>query len=87
MAVTVPATDVVNYALQAEITTIGTLITANPQASNLLQLQQLQQSLQAQLVNNLISGATVGAGGGYGGGSFPSHLTPSGILSAGTINT
>jgi hypothetical protein len=80
MTVTVPATDVANYALQAQITALGTLITANPNASN---LTYAQTQAQLQLLINLLGNGADGSGN-QGGQSF---LSPSGALSSLTINT
>ena len=87
MAVTIPAGDIVNAAIQAEITALTSAITANPLVANALQQQQL--ALQAQLVMNLIAAASPdGSGSGNNTpGVFASHLTPASILSNCTVNT
>ena len=79
MAVVIPSTDVANYAIYSEITTLTTAITQNPLVA--APLTQLQQQLQWQLVQNLMAVA-IGQQGGGG-----SHLQPSTILSTCTVNT
>ena len=86
MAVTIPAGDVDNYALQTEITALATAITNNPLLATPLAYQKLQ--LQTQLVLNLIAAATGGAGNGdNAAGVKASTLNPATILSTCTVNT
>jgi hypothetical protein len=79
MTVTVPASDVANFNLQAQITALATTITANPLQGASLAL--IKQQLQAQLVNNLMNNNFDGNATGT------SHLDPATILSSLTINT
>ena len=79
MAVTIPATDVANYNLQANITQLTALITTN--ALDSADLNQQLANLQWQLVSNLIANAA----GQQGGGT--SILNPSTILATCTVNT
>jgi hypothetical protein len=89
MTVTVPATDVGNNALQAEIAAVSALVTSNvANGAQAMQFSQALAQLQMQLVTNLMANAVGGAGSGSdGGGSVPSRLSPSAILAACTINT
>jgi hypothetical protein len=88
MTVVVPASDVTNAAIQAEITTLSALVTSNAaNGAMAMQFSQTLAQLQAQLVVNLMSNACADPGGSSGGGASPSRLTPAGILAACTINT
>jgi hypothetical protein len=93
MAVTVPSTDIVNYALQAQIAAVQTLVTAAA-ASNPAQFLEYTQQLarlQQQLVYNLMANGSADAPARGGPGNMAmgpgSYLTASGILSNSTINT
>ena len=90
MTVTVASTDIANFALQAQITAMQTLVNASA-ASNPAQVQSyLAQltSLQVQLINNLMANA-FGRGNpnAPGVGGTISYLTPAGVLSSLTVNT
>lgn len=90
MTVTVPATDSVNNALQAQITAVQAAVTANVNPANQLAQIQLLFQLQQQLVENLMSATN--ERGNYGspglsGNTVPSYLNPATILSSLTINT
>lgn len=86
MAVTIPAGDIVNAALAAEITAITSYITANPLTAATFAATKLQ--LQKQLVENLMAHATGGAGhGDNAAGVQASTLSPATILSTCTVNT
>ncbi len=91
MTVTVPASDIVNAALQAQVAAVQTLYTAAlvagsanaAQAPNLL--TQLT-NLQIQLVNNLMGnafGRDYGSQASYG---TPSYILPATVLSSLSIN-
>jgi hypothetical protein len=88
MAVTVPSTDLVNFALQAQITAVQALVSAptiNPATNqqNLITLAALQQ----QLVENLMANTNARSAGAFGGLGLLSYLNPATILSGSTINT
>ena len=83
MTVTVPASDVANFAIQAEITALTTQIANSPLHAPFL--AQTQQILQQQLVINLMNNAMSGQSGSSP--SVQSHLSAAGLLSSGTINT
>lgn len=90
MTVTVPATDGVNNALQAQITAVAAAIAANVNPSNLLAETQLLFQLQQQLVTNLMGNTNDRANygnPGNAGATAPSFLNPATILSSLTINT
>lgn len=88
MAVSVPSTDGVNNALQAQITAVAALVSANANPAVLPALTQLLDSLQQQLVGNLMANNLARTpGGGMASNNKPSFLSAAGILSAGTINT
>ncbi len=86
MTVTVASTDIANYALQAQITAVQTLVNASA-ASNPAQvpayLAQLT-ALQIQLINNLMANAfskTTSLGGGP-----VSWILPATVLSTLSVN-
>lgn len=85
MTVTVASTDIANYALQAQITAVQTLVnapTANP-AQVPAYLAQLT-ALQIQLINNLMANAfskTTSQGGGP-----VSWILPATVLSTLSVN-
>jgi len=90
MAVTVPSTDGVNYALQTQITAVAALLSAAPTSNpaQVPELTTLLDSLQQQLVGNLMAANLSRVpGGGMASNNKPSFLSAAGILSAGTINT
>ena len=74
MAITIPASDVTNTALNAYVTAIGTAITNAPAGSPIVaQLIQLKIAAQAELVASLMA--------------TPGGLTPGGILNSTTYGT
>ncbi len=85
MTVTVASTDIANYALQAQITAVQTLVnapTVNP-AQVPAYLAQLT-ALQIQLINNLMANAfskTTSQGGGP-----VSWILPATVLSTLSVN-
>lgn len=91
MTVTVPATDSVDFALQAQITAVAAAISANVNPANLLAETQLLFQLQAQLVMNLMNNTNergnYASPGLNGGNTVPSFINPATILSTLTINT
>ncbi len=88
MAVTVPATDPTNYALQALITTLASAVTANANPATLAQTQATLFQLRMQLVIQLMGQYNPAMGGQVlDGGGLPSSLNPATILSSLTINT
>jgi len=89
MAVTVPATDVVNYQIQAQIAVLQALVTSNAaNGQNAAQFSGAAAALEAQLVMNLLNNNLMGGGAGSdGGGAIPSRLSAHSILANCTINT
>lgn len=89
MTVTIASSDVQNFNLQAQITAVQAIVTANSNGPVVLQQNTLLlDTLQRQLVDNLMA-ATFNRtpGAGNTGGGKPSFLTASGILSSLTVNT
>jgi hypothetical protein len=89
MTVTVPATDIPNTLLQAQVAAVQTLVTAATNPADLANQTALLGQLQLQLVMNLIgnSGA-LGVGRGYGSqaNGTPSYILPATVLSTLSIN-
>ena len=89
MAIVVPSSDTVNYALQAQIAVVQALVTANANPVNLAANSQLLFQLQQQLVENLMGNTNDRANylsPGLAAG-VPSFYNPATIISSGTINT
>ena len=90
MTVTVPATDIPNTLLQAQVAAVQTLYTAAlvagsanaAQAPNLL--AQLT-GLQIALINNLMANA-FGRGNGSFANGTPAYILPATVLSSLSIN-
>lgn len=87
MAVSVPASDIYGTQLQAQVTALQALVTANAnpavQTQLVVQLDQAQQALVQYLMANALDRAP-----NTGNANLkPSYLTASGVLSNGTINT
>jgi hypothetical protein len=88
MAVTVPATDIVNNLLQAQITSVQALVNANANPADLFANTQLLWQLQMQLVMNLMGNTNSrGNPGAFTGLGTLSFLNPATILSSLSINT
>lgn len=89
MALTVPSTDTVNYQLQAQITSVAALVSANANPAVLAANQALLDSLRIQLVMNLMSNYLHQRPGGSGQASndVPAFLNAATILTNETVNT
>lgn len=88
MAVTVPATDAANLALQTQITALAALVAANANPAVLPQLTSQLDLLRQQLVMSLMSNAFYRTpGGGMASNNTPSFLNAATVLSTLTINT
>ena len=88
MTVTVAATDIANYALQAQITAVQTLVnapTVNP--AQLFANTLLLAQLQAQLVANLMANTYAKNGPGNVAAGTMAYLNPATILSTCSVNT
>ena len=88
MTVTVASTDIQNFALQAQITAVQTLVNATA-ASNPAQSQAyLAQltSLQIQLINNLMANAFGRGNGGNAAIGTPAYILPATVLSSLSVN-
>ena len=88
MTVTVASTDIPNYALQAQIAAVQTLVTASA-ASNPAQsaayLAQLT-SLQIALINNLMANAFGRSNGSNSALGTPAYILPATVLSSLSVN-
>jgi hypothetical protein len=78
---------VANYNLQAQVTLVAALVTANANPATLLQTQIELDALQQQLVASLMAAGNLRPPGTGNATNKPSFLTASGVLSACTINS
>jgi hypothetical protein len=86
MTVTVAATDVANFNLQAQITAVGAAVTAAVNPAVQFSLLQLQAQLQAQLVANLLANYQARGNSSQGGSASQSWINPATVLSTLSIN-
>ncbi len=87
MTVTVPATDIPNTLLQAQIAALQTIVTAAANPAQVPAYLAQLTNLQIALINNLMANAFGRSNGGNAALGIPSYLTPAGVLSSLTINT
>jgi hypothetical protein len=85
MAITVPASDVENFNLQAQVTALQAAVTANANPQLLPGLTAALDTAQRKLVSSLMANAANRRPPGMG--TTTSFITASGVLSANTINT